>query len=89
MSKTKQAFLIHYDQVAGMKNVSAEQFRAVVLAMYAIDRGEDPEIADPIVDFIVNSKKGWAVENRDSWQKECDRRAAQDTYKKLVEYFET
>jgi hypothetical protein len=75
-NKTKNAFLVSVDQIDGMKNISDEQFREVIMAMLEIDRGNEPVIADPIVDFIVNSKKGWAVENRDSWQKECDRRAA-------------
>ncbi|MDR1452642.1 MAG: hypothetical protein LBJ25_01520, partial [Candidatus Margulisbacteria bacterium] len=72
-SKTKNALLISIDQIEGMQNVSDKQFREVIMAMLEIDRGNDPAIADPIVDFIVNSKKGWAIENRKSYEEICRR----------------
>ncbi|MDR2429084.1 MAG: hypothetical protein LBD62_04685 [Candidatus Margulisbacteria bacterium] len=69
----KKSFLILNEQIEGMKDVSDKQFREVIMAMYEIGRGNEPVVADPLANYIVNSKKSWAVERRNNYEETCRR----------------
>lgn len=65
----KDYFLVSKDQIRGMeKSVSAEQFRAVIMAMLEIDDGMEPQVSDQVVAYIVNSKADQAKEHRKNWE---------------------